>query len=272
MMVAMVTLTTKLPTPTKQVKPAVRTRAVPAVSRAIAILRLLGKAKEPMGVNAIAQALDLIPSTCLHILRTLVEERLIAVDSETKRYRLGMGMLTLARSAREANAFPSTVQAGLDRLSSAWGVTAIGVDVTDQEQMVVVALSRSNLPFRLHVDVGSVFPALLSATGRLVAAFGGQPMPELKRRYQKLRWDKPLDFEAWYKEVAFARKHHHSIDRNTYIAGLNIAAVPVLDDVQRITHTIVCASLADQLTKPQQLKLINAMQREARLLMRSIPE
>ena len=78
----------------------VRTRAVPAVTRAIAILRLLGKVKEPMGVNAIAQALDLIPSTCLHILRTLVEEKLISVDGDTKRYRLGMGVLTLARSAR----------------------------------------------------------------------------------------------------------------------------------------------------------------------------
>ena len=268
MMTAMIKPTTKPAAATKQAKLAVRTRAVPAVSRAIAILRLLGKAKGPMGVNAIAQALDLIPSTCLHILRTLVVERLIAVDGETKRYRLGMGMLTLARSARDANAFPSTVQAGLDRLSSKWGVTAIGVDVTDQEQMVVVALSRSNLPFRLHVDVGSVFPALLSATGRLVAAFGGQPLPELKRRYQKLRWDKPLDFDAWHKEVIFARKHHYSIDRNTYIAGLNIAAVPVLDDTEHITHTIVCASLTDQLTKAQQLKLIAAMQLEARVLMR----
>jgi DNA-binding IclR family transcriptional regulator len=77
-----------------------------------------------------------------------------------------------------------------------------------------------------------------------------------------------LDFDAWYKEVIFARKHHYSIDRNTYIAGLNIAAVPVLDDAEHITHTIVCASLADQLTKAQQLKLIAAMQLEARLLMR----
>ena len=259
----------KLPAATARAKTPVRTRAVPAVSRAIAILRLLGKAKAPMGVNAIAQALDLIPSTCLHILRTLVQERLIAVDPETKRYRLGMGVLTLARSAREANTFPSSVQAGLDRLSLKWGVTAIGVDVTDQEQMVVVALSRSNLPFRLHVDVGSVFPALLSATGRLVAAFGGQPLPELKRRYQKLRWDKPLDFEAWYKEVALAHKQHYSIDRNTYIAGLHIVAVPVLDDTGHITHTIVCASLVDQLTKQQQLKLVAAMQQEARLLIRT---
>ncbi len=258
--------TSKHPSASVGAKTPVRTRAVPAVSRAIAILRLLGKAKAPMGVNAIAQALDLIPSTCLHILRTLVQERLIAVDTETKRYRLGMGMLTLARSAREANTFPSTVQAGLDRLSSKWGVTAIGVDVTDQEQMVVAALSRSNLPFRLHVDVGSVFPALLSATGRLVAAFGGQPMSELKRRYQQLRWDKPLDFEAWTKEVALAHKQHYSIDRNTYIAGLHIVAVPVLDDTDHITHTIVCASLVDQLTKQQQLKLVAAMQQEARLL------
>ncbi len=252
----------------KPEKSPVRIRAVPAVSRAVAILRLLGKAKEPMGVNAIAQTLGLIPSTCLHILRTLVQERLISVDIDTKKYRLGMGVLALARSAREANAFPVTVQAGLDRLSSKWGVTAIGVDVTDQEQMVVVALARSSLPFRLHVDVGSVFPALLSATGRLVAAFGGQPVSELKRRYQKLRWDKPLDFVAWYKEVVFAHKNHYSIDRNTYIAGLNIIAVPVLDEADHITHTIVCASLADQLSKPQQLKLIAAMQAESRLLTR----
>ena len=268
MMMHMTKLTIKRSPGTTPGQATVRTRAVPAVTRAIAILRLLGKVKEPMGVNAIAQALDLIPSTCLHILRTLVEEKLISVDGDTKRYRLGMGVLTLARSAREANAFPSTVQSGLDRLSSKWGVTAIGVDVTDQEQMVVVALSRSNLPFRLHVDVGSVFPALLSAPGRLVAAFGGQPMPELKRRFQKLRWDKPMDFEAWYKEVVFAQKHHYSIDRNTYIAGLNIAAVPVLDDADRIAHTIVCASLTDQLTKLQQLELVKAMQQEARRLAR----
>ena len=38
-------------------------RAVPAVTRAVAILRLLAARREPMGVKAIAQALDLVPST-----------------------------------------------------------------------------------------------------------------------------------------------------------------------------------------------------------------
>jgi hypothetical protein len=49
-----------------------RVRPVPAVTRAVAILRLLGRSEEALGVHAIARALTLIPSTCLHILRVLV--------------------------------------------------------------------------------------------------------------------------------------------------------------------------------------------------------
>ena len=241
-----------------------RIRPVPAVSRAIAILRLLGKSRTPMGVNAIAQALELVPSTCLHILRALVQEKLVAFDTQSKHYQLGAGMLTLARSALESNAFPVLVQPSLDRLSTKWGVTAIGVDVSDPEQMVVVALSRSTMPFRLHVDVGSVFPSLLSATGRLVAAFGEQPEIEIKRRFKTLRWDKPLDYAAWSKDVAFAKKNQYSLDRNRYIAGVSIAAVPVLTPEGKITHTIVCASLMDAQSKAEIKTLVGHMQTEAR--------
>ena len=51
-----------------------------------------------MGVKAIAQALGLVPSTCLHILRALVSEQLVKVDPNTKHYSLGTGMLPLARA------------------------------------------------------------------------------------------------------------------------------------------------------------------------------
>src|SRR5262245_61591275 len=67
-------------------------RPVPAVTRALAILRLLGRSEEPLGVNAIARALELIPSTALHILRVLVAEELVAFDPVTKRYRLDAGL------------------------------------------------------------------------------------------------------------------------------------------------------------------------------------
>src|SRR5438132_9779920 len=102
-----------------------RVRPVPAVSRSIAILRLLGRSSEPMGVKAIALSLGMVTSTCLHILRVLVSEELVKVDA-TKRYSLGVGMLSLARSVIAGNSFPAAVQPVLDRLSRQWNVTAIG--------------------------------------------------------------------------------------------------------------------------------------------------
>jgi DNA-binding IclR family transcriptional regulator len=247
------------------VAPAPRIRPVPAVSRSIAILRLLGKARAPLGVNAIAQALGLVPSTCLHILRALVEEKLVAFDRQTKHYRLGIGMLALARTALDANAFPTLIQAGLDQLSTAYNVTAIAVDVSDADQMVVVALSRSTIPFRLHVDVGSVFPSLLSATGRLVAAFSQQSRDQLKAQFVKLRWDGSINFETWYLEVQQAMRNEYSIDRGTYIAGVTIVAVPVRTQNKMPTHTLVCASLTNQLTEADLTDLITQMKLQADL-------
>src|ERR1700691_5239286 len=105
-------------------------RKAPAVTRAIAILRLLGKSSEPLGVNAVARELDLIPSTCLHILRVLVTEELVAFDPESKHYSLDEGIVAIARSVLRRNSFASVVQQGLDQLSQRYGVAAVGVKVT----------------------------------------------------------------------------------------------------------------------------------------------
>ena len=132
-----------------------RVRAVPAVTRAIAILRLLSRSREPMSLKAIAESLELVPSTALHIVRALVAEDLVQVEPLTKRYRLGVGMLPLARAVLENSDFPNLVRPKLDDLSSRYGVMAIGVEVPDLDNMIVVTLSRSQAPVRLHVDVGA---------------------------------------------------------------------------------------------------------------------
>lgn len=243
-----------------------RVRPVPAVTRAIAILRLLGRSPTPMTLKAISQSLEMVTSTCLHILRVLVDEGLVKMDAETKRYGLGVGMLTLARSVIETSPFPTLVQPVLDRLSGTWNVTAIGVEVTGIDHMVVVALSRSRAPFRLHVDVGSRFPALISATGRLVAAFTELPPAEIERRFKALRWEQPPDLEAWRKEVQAVRKKGVSIDRGNYINGVAVVAVPVFDSHGRLTHSLVAAGVADQIGGAKSQALAKDLQAEAQAL------
>lgn len=240
-----------------------RVRAVPAVTRAIAILRLLSHNRAPMGLKPIAEALGLVPSTALHILRALVAEQLLQVDLQTKRYRLGVGMLPLARAVIENSDFPSLVRPKLDALSARYGTTAIGVELPDLDNMIVVALSRAQAPVRLHVDVGSRFPALISATGRCVAAFSEQPWKEIEKRFRLLRWHNAPSYDAWRKEVALTRRQGFSIDRGNYIAGVTIVAVPVLNSSGVITHTIAAVGLGSQLDRASSLALAQDMRAAA---------
>jgi DNA-binding IclR family transcriptional regulator len=229
--------------------PTSRIRQVPAASRAVAILRLLGASDEPLGVNAVARSLVLVPSTCLHILRVLVDEELAAFDPATKRYSLNAGVLTLARSFLRRSAFAELAQPALDRLSARHGVTAIGVQVIGLEHMVAVAISRADLPLRLHVELGSRFPALISATGRCLAAFGGYGRDELEPRFRELRWDRPPSLKAWRAEVAAARAQGWSLDDGNYIAGVSILAAPVQDAAGLMTHALVAAGLREQIAR-----------------------
>jgi DNA-binding IclR family transcriptional regulator len=240
-----------------------RVRAVPAVTRAVAILRLLSRSRTPQGLKAIAESLELVPSTALHIVRALVAEDLLQVDPQTKRYRLGVGMLPLARAVLENADFPSLVRPKLDDLSSRYGVTAIGVEVPDLDNMIVVALARSEAPVRLHVDVGSRFPALISATGRCVAAFSGQPVKEIEKRFRLLRWHNAPTYDTWRKEVDQARKQGFSIDRGNYIAGVTVVAVPVLNGAGTISHTLAAVGLGSQLDRASALALARDMRAAA---------
>jgi DNA-binding IclR family transcriptional regulator len=236
-----------------------RIRPVPAVTRAVAILRLLSRSREPLALKPIAQSLQLVPSTALHILRALVAEQFLQFDPHTKQYRLGAGMLPLARAVLDHGGFSSLVQPQLNDLSSRYGLTVIGVEVPDLEHMIVVALARAQAPVRLHVDIGSRFPALISASGRCVAAFSGHSRDEIEKRFRLLRWDNAPSYGAWRKEVEMVQRRRFSIDRGNYIAGVTIVAVPILTSGGTITHTIAAVGLASQLNRTKSLALARDM-------------
>src|SRR5262249_23227325 len=151
---------------------------------------------ESLGVNALARALGLVPSTCLHILRALAAEQLVAFDPATKRYRLGAGVVTIARHALARGGLADAAPPALDALARRHGVTAVGVQAIGLEHIVVTAISRSDHGLHLHVDIGSRFPALISASGRCIAAFGGHGWAAIERRFRGLRWDRPPSWSA----------------------------------------------------------------------------
>ena len=240
--------TTEIP----QTSPA---RPVRAVSRAAGILRHLGRSQTPLGVNRIARDLGLIPSTALHILRTLAHEDLVVFDRNTKHYSLGVGILGIARDMLSGGGFVQAVQGRLEGIAAAFEVTAVAVELDGHDHMVVVGLARSRLDLSIHVNIGSHFPALISATGRCVAAQRGWNRAELARRFKRLRWQNPPAFETWLDEIVAARRDGFAMDDGNYIRGIIVLAAPIAQSPGAPSRAVVAVGLGAQLNSRQRQDL-----------------
>lgn len=226
---------------------AMKESKAPAISRAAAILRLLGKSDAPLGLQPIARELGLVPSTCLYVLRALVAEEFVAFDPDTKRYSLEAGVLTLARQWLRRNEFTDLAHPVLERISQRFEVTMLGVNIVGLDHMIVVAVSQSGNNFQLSAQIGSRFPALISATGRCIAAFGDHPPDELQARFRTLRWDEPPTFDEWQAQVEQTRTQGFAVDAGNYISGVTVVAAPVWKTRMKLSHALVAIGIGGAL-------------------------
>lgn len=225
----------------------VKDSKAPAIARAAAALRLLGKSEQPLGLNAIARELEINPSTCLYVMRALVAEELVSFDPATKRYALDAGVLTLARHWLRRNRFPDLAQPVLDRQAAEFGVTMLAVQIVGLDHIVAVAVAQAGT-FQLSVQVGNRFPALISATGRVIAAFGSYPEADLRARFERLRWENPPSFADWQHQVAATRASGLGVDEGNYISGVTVIAAPIWRGPGQPSHALIAIGVGSALS------------------------
>jgi DNA-binding IclR family transcriptional regulator len=204
------------------------------------------------------------------VLRALVAEGLVSFDADTKRYALDAGVLTLARQWLHRDEFADLAQPALDRLAQKFGVTMLGVQIFGLDRIIAVAVSQGG-SFQVSVQVGSRFPALISATGRCIAAFGDYTEAQLEARFKPLRWDDPPSFEEWKEQVAQTREQGFGIDEGNYIAGVTVLAAPVWKGPRdagknRPSHALVAIGLGSALKRNGLAELEEALLASARAL------
>lgn len=219
----------------------------PAVTRAVAILRLLGDSSEPLGVNAIARELGLVPSSCLHILRALAAESLVDMDPVKKTYSLDAGLLSLANRVLQQDNFSQQAGPHMDRIAAQFGTSCVAVRLIGLRHQVVLALSRADVLFQLQVDIGSRFPALITASGYCCAAFGDHEEAALRREFDRLDWDEPPTYDQWAAAVEATRQNGYGVDDGRYIRGVSLVAAPVFRSGGQISHALVAVGLGAQL-------------------------
>ncbi|AWB19972.1 IclR family transcriptional regulator [Methylobacterium currus] len=227
-------------------------REVGAVTQAAAILRAIAGARDALGVTAIARAAGVSPSTTLNILRTLVHEGFVALVPETKTYRLGLGLLEVARPLLNRSDV-ELLQPGLQPIATEFEATTTIWQVAPDDKALllgrIVPASGIHIEFRLATRI----PAYAGAIGRAVAAAGeraGQlPRATLRARFGAIRWHVPVAFDTFLAEVEAAAARGYAVDLGHLIRGVTSVAAALCDRTGRPRLVVAAHLFQGQLTE-----------------------
>jgi DNA-binding IclR family transcriptional regulator len=239
---------------------------VPAVSRAAAVLRLLGQSSTSLGVHAIARETGLVPSFCLNVLRALVAENFVAFDPETKRYSLDAGVLTLGRQWLLRNPFNNLAQPVLDRLAQDFDVMSFGVQVQSLDHIIIVVLPQTTSSFQFAPHIGGRFAALVSATGRCIAAFCDYADEEIRHAFEQINWAKAPTYEDWLAQVEEVKLRGFGVDVGNHKAGMTFIAAPVWSGPGNFSHSLVVGGISSVLQERGEAEIGRAVLAAARRL------
>lgn len=217
---------------------------VGAVTNAARILGHLGAAPGPLRLTQISRPLGINTSTCLNILRTLVAEGLVRPDAATKTYRLGRRIVELARDALNREDNLGSLRQAMEALARKHGITIMLWGRLDAENLILLAASVGQPLRSIHAEIGIRVPLLMGSMGRLFAA--ELDAIGLKRRFDALTWQQPLDFETYLRQVAEVAERGWALDAGYQHTGLWGISAPISHPGARLDRVVSAVLFTDQ--------------------------
>lgn len=143
---------------------------IQSIQRAVAVLRCFSEREPELGVMTLSRRLNLHKSTVSRILTTLQAEGLVSQNPETDRYRLGVGLVSLAGVALGRLSVRRVALPYLERLTMQTQET-VSVITRDGRECVNIGFSSSPQPLR-HVSwIGRRSPLHCTASGKLFLTY-----------------------------------------------------------------------------------------------------
>ena len=147
------------------------------IRKALDVLDQFTETRPVLGITEISQATGINKSIVHKILSTLMDSDLIARDSDTRRYRLGPGIVKLA-GRHLANLRPLDI--ARPHLLRLWEETAETIHFVVQHDLSIMGTQVYESPQTLRVSshLGEVVSLHCSAAGKVFLAFGGSDQLE----------------------------------------------------------------------------------------------
>ena len=143
---------------------------IQSIERAARVLRVLSEGGKLMGVTEVANKVNLGKSTVHRILASLSKEALVRVDSTSRKYTLGYGLLQLTDGLLCGSEISITALPYLRNLHQETGET-VSLNVREGIHRVVIERLDTSHEIRYVAEIGRPLPLHVGAGGKAILAF-----------------------------------------------------------------------------------------------------
>jgi len=145
------------------------------VVKALMLLEHFSEDEPELGLSELARRSGVDKAAVHRMLGAMAETGLVEQQADSRLYRLGAGVLRLARVREAAFPISSIVQPILDTLSAETGETA-HASLISGRTLANIATCESKKGSRVSLIAGEVLPYHSTASGLAVLAFGGDAL------------------------------------------------------------------------------------------------
>lgn len=212
---------------------------IQSVQRAAAILRSFTKTDSELGVTTLSQQLGLHKSTVSRLLSTLEQEGFVEQNPETGKYRLGLGLVTLAGIVLERISLRQVAQPHLNALAELTQETVNAVVLNGHDCMNVEG-AASPRPVQYVGRIGRRTPLHCTSAGKILLTYLSpekrrELLPEELARFT----DKTVvDHQTLERDLDQIRQQGYAITHEEHQEGLSAVAAPIYDHAGRVIAAI----------------------------------
>ena len=250
---------------------------VPALQKAIRIIRLLNEARRPMALVEVAERLDISKSHCHGLLKTLVYFDWLRFDANTRSYELHLGVSRDLSSILDRQINHATLRPVMEEFTARTGLSCVLSEPLADHSFLILDQVSATQDIEISYPSGYRLP---------------RDAPAHMRAY--LAWQKEFEIDAWFAaanlkrytpdtvvganearmELRATRNRGYSRSVGEFTRGIMALALPVFGRDGRVRYIFDCVgriSSFDALEDTAAQRLVAAVDEIHRLFGSIVP-
>lgn len=199
------------------------------VDKALGLLGFFSEGRPAIGLSEIARLSEFNKATTRRLLLALEKHGFVEQDAKTRAYRLGAGLLRLARVREAVSPVQTVVQPILEDLVSRIGETA-HFSLSAGGSLATIGLVESTKSNRVMLERGEAIPLHATASGMAFMAFARPEIVDdaLGKTLTGHTQYTITDAQDLRKQLRSVRKAGVAVAKSSYEDGVCGIAAPVL--------------------------------------------